>query len=591
MNDAATTAENTATTIAVLANDTDVESDSLSVSSVTMPAHGTATINAGGTITYAPAANYSGADSFSYTVSDGNGGTATASVSVTVTDVNHAPVAVNDSATTVEDEAVTIHVLANDTDADGGTLTAELVSGPGHGSVTLNPNGSFRYTPAADFSGADSFRYKARDGSSLDSNVATVTVVIDAENDAPVAANDSYSTGEDQVLNVAAPGVLGNDTDIDGGTLRPVLISGPSHGSVTLNANGSFSYTPAASFSGTDSFTYEANDGSDDSNPATVSIAVSPVNDAPVADSDSVTTQSGTPVSITMEADDAEGSPLTYRIVRNPSNGTLTGTGKTRTYTPRTGFTGSDSFTFVANDGVADSNVATVSITVTSKTNQPPVADNKSVQTNEDTRVTVTLQGDDPEGKSLKFRVISGPKHGDLTGQAPYLKYTPDPNYHGSDSFTFRVSDGKADSNLAKVSIIVKPVNDAPEAKDFSIQKSGPGPVSGFLRGTDVDGDTLRFRIVRGPARGKVTVDAKTGKFVYTPPSGNKRIDVTFRYVVNDGTLDSDRGLVRIDYCNGRHNGHDRDHDRDDDDRYDHHDRDDHDWDWGWGRDNDRDRR
>jgi hypothetical protein len=310
-----------------------------------------------------------------------------------------------------------------------------------------------------------------------------------------------------------------------------------------------------------------------------------------VAVNDSVTTQSGQALLITLEASDADGNALTYRIVRSPVNGTLTGTGNTRTYTPSTSFTGADSFTFVANDGVADSNVATVSITVTSKTNQPPVAESKSVQTNEDTRVSIMLEGRDPEGKSLKFKIISGPKHGDLTGEAPHLKYRPDPDYNGPDSFTFRTSDGKADSNLATVSITVKPVNDAPEAKDIHIQKSGPGPVSGFLRGTDVDGDALQFRIVRVPARGKVTVDAKTGRFVYTPPSGSKRIDVTFRYVVNDGTLDSDRALVKIDYCNGRHHGHDRDHDRDDDDRYDHRDRDDHDWDWGWGRGNDRDRR
>jgi hypothetical protein len=225
-----------------------------------------------------------------------------------------------------------------------------------------------------------------------------------------------------------------------------------------------------------------------------------------------------------------------------------------------------------------DSNVATVSITVTSKTNQPPVAESKSVQTDEDTRVTITLDGDDPEGKSLKFRVISGPKHGELSGDAPHLKYRPDPNYNGPDSFTFRVSDGKADSNLAKVSITVKPVNDAPDAKSFTVQKSGSGPVTGFLRGSDVDGDTLKFRIVRGPARGKVTVDAKTGRFVYTPPWGSTRIDVTFRYVVNDGKVDSDSALVKIDYCNGRHDGHHRDHDRDDDDRHDHYDRDDRDW-------------
>ena len=342
---------------------------------------------------------------------------------------------------------------------------------------------------------------------------------------------------------------------------------------------------PAANFSGADSFSYKANDGSDDSNAATVSILVNAANDAPVAQSDSVTTKSGQAVSIELEADDVDGNALTYRIVRSPANGTLTGSGPNRTYTPRSGFTGSDSFTFVANDGVVDSNVATVSITVTSKTNEPPAAENKSVQTNEDTRVSITLQASDPEGKPLKYKIVSGPKHGDLSGEAPNLKYRPDADYNGPDSFTFRVSDGKADSNLAKVSITVKPVNDAPEAKDFTVQKSGSGQVTGFLRGTDVDGDTLKFRIVRGPARGNVTVDPKTGRFVYTPPSGNKRIDVTFRYVVNDGTVDSDRALVKIDYCNGRHNGHDRDHDRDDDDRYDHHDRDGRDWDWGWDRD------
>ena len=272
VNDSATTAENTAVTIAVLSNDTDADGGTLSVASVTTPAHGTAAINAGGTITYSPAANYSGGDSFSYTISDGQGGSATATVSVTVTNVNNAPVAVNDSATTLEDEAVTIAVLANDTDADGGTLNAVLVSGPATARWSLNPDGSFRYTPAANFNGADSFRYKASDGAA-DSNVATVTVVIEAVNDEPVAGNNSYSTNEDQVLNVAAPGVLGNDTDIDGGPLRAVLVSGPSHGTVTLNANGSFSYMPAANFSGADSFSYKANDGSDDSNPATVSIA------------------------------------------------------------------------------------------------------------------------------------------------------------------------------------------------------------------------------------------------------------------------------------------------------------------------------
>src|SRR5207253_1542409 len=151
-------------------------------------------------------------------------------------------------------------VLANDTDPDGDTKTAALVAGPSHGTLTLNANGSFSYTPAADYNGPDSFIYNASDGT-LTSNVATVAITVVAVNDAPVAANDSYSVAEDTLLTVAAPGVLGNDTDVDGDPKTAVLVSGPSNGTLTLNANGGFSYTPAANYNGPDSFTYKANDG------------------------------------------------------------------------------------------------------------------------------------------------------------------------------------------------------------------------------------------------------------------------------------------------------------------------------------------
>ena len=129
VNDAVTTAEDTAVSVAVLANDTDLDGDSVTVTAVSAPAHGTAAVNADGTITYTPAANYNGADSFSYTIGDGNGGTATATVSVTVTAANDAPVAADDTATTAEDTPVTIAVLANDTDPDGDTLSVGGVLG------------------------------------------------------------------------------------------------------------------------------------------------------------------------------------------------------------------------------------------------------------------------------------------------------------------------------------------------------------------------------------------------------------------------------------------------------------------------------
>src|SRR5439155_1368096 len=195
------------------------------------------------------------------------------------------PVAVNDSYSTAEDTALTIAapgVLGNDTDVDGDGLSAVLIAGPAHGSLTLNANGSFSYTPAANYNGSDSFTYKANDGTA-DSNVATVSFTITPVNDLPVAVNDAYSTAEDTAISVAAPGVLGNDTDVDGDALTAVLVSGPAHGTLTLNANGSSSYTPPSHYTAGDPFTYKANDGTADSNLATVSLTITPVNDPPVA--------------------------------------------------------------------------------------------------------------------------------------------------------------------------------------------------------------------------------------------------------------------------------------------------------------------
>src|SRR5204863_4972764 len=157
-------------------------------------------------------------------------------------------------------------VLANDTDADGSALTAILVSGPANGSVALNASGSFTYTPNANFNGSDAFTYKANDGTA-DSNTATVTIAVSAVNDAPPAVIDSFSTAEDTPLTIAAAaGVLGNDTDVDGNPLTAIVATSPANGTVTLNADGSFTYAPNANFNGSDAFTYRANDGTTDSN-------------------------------------------------------------------------------------------------------------------------------------------------------------------------------------------------------------------------------------------------------------------------------------------------------------------------------------
>ena len=369
VNDAYTTAEDTALTVAaasgVLGNDSDVDGDPLTAVLVTGPAHGTLSLNANGAFTYTPAANFNGADAFTYRANDGALDSNLATVALTITAVNDAPVAVNDAYTTAEDTALTVAaasgVLGNDSDLDGDPLSAVLVTGPAHGTLSLNADGAFTYTPAANFNGADAFTYRANDGA-LDSNLATVALTITPVNDAPVAVNDAYTTAEDTALTVAAAsGVLGNDSDLDGDPLSAVLVTGPAHGTLSLNADGAFTYTPAANFNGADAFTYRANDGALNSNLATVALTITPVNDAPVAVNDAYTTAEDTALTVAAASgvlgndSDLDGDPLTAVLVTGPAHGTLSlNADGAFTYTPAANFNGADAFTYRANDGAAE---------------------------------------------------------------------------------------------------------------------------------------------------------------------------------------------------------------------------------------------
>jgi VCBS repeat-containing protein len=317
------------------------------------------TLNADGSFSYTPDADFAGVDSFTYHANDGLADSNVATVTITVNGVNDAPLAVDDSGY-VTDEEVSLNeaapgVLGNDSDTEGDPLTAVLDTGPANGTLTLNADGSFSYTPDADFSGVDSFTYHANDGLA-DSNVATVTITVNAVNDAPVAVDDpGYTTDEDAPLNEAAPGVLGNDTDVEGDPLTAVLDTGPANGTLTLNADGSFSYTPDADFAGVDSFTYHANDGNDS---------------------------------------DTEGDPLAAVLDTGPSNGTLTlNADGSFVYTPDGDFSGVDSFTYHANDGSADSNVATVTITVNGVNDAPVAVDDPGYVTDEEVSLNEAAPG------------------------------------------------------------------------------------------------------------------------------------------------------------------------------------------------------
>jgi hypothetical protein len=311
-------------------------------------------------------------------VNNGDGtGTITCSDGRTLTVVlagsaNRVPVARDDGYSVDEDAVLNVSapgVLANDTDADGNALSARVILGPAHGLLSFSPDGSFSYAPAVDFSGTDSFTYVANDGSS-DSAVATVRITVNAVNAPPNATPDTYSVPEDSVLNVSAPGVLGNDIDPNGDPLIAERVTLPTHGVLTFNSDGSFAYRPDLDFSGSDSFTYVAKDASSSSAPATVTINVVSINDPPIPNPDDYTTQED--VKLTVAAPgvlandlDANGDTLTATLVLPPANGSveLKADGSF-VYTPALDFAGIDTFRYRASDGSSDSAPETVTIVV-----------------------------------------------------------------------------------------------------------------------------------------------------------------------------------------------------------------------------------
>jgi VCBS repeat-containing protein len=280
---------------------------------------------------------------------------------------NLAPVATNDSYSVNEDTGLTVSapgVLANDSDVEGDSLVAVLVSGPSHGVLNLNADGSFSYTPSSNFNGSDSFTYQAKDPYNALSNVATVSITVNAVNDAPVCTSpQSASTNEDTALNASVV-----CTDVDNDTLTYSSVSNPSHGTLTLNSAGTFTYSPNANYNGSDSFTFKANDGNADSNVATFNITITAVNDAPVATSDSATVAKNGSVAIFVLTNDydVDGDTLTVTSFTQPAHGTVAYSTKNKNfrYTPTKGFSGTDSFTYTISDGHGGTATATVTITV-----------------------------------------------------------------------------------------------------------------------------------------------------------------------------------------------------------------------------------
>ncbi|MDX2087205.1 MAG: Ig-like domain-containing protein [Kofleriaceae bacterium] len=519
----------------VVLTGSDPENRPLTYTVLTPPLHGTLTGTAPN-LTYTPANGYAGEDAFTFRVRDGIFDSALATITLVVT-ANTQPVATAQSLTTAEDTAVAV-VLAG-TDAEGSTLAYAVVTPPAHGTLSgTAPN--LTYTPGANYSGPDSFTFKVNDGT-LDSAEATVALTVTPVNDPPSAIARTATPAEDVAVAVTLTG-----TDDEGAALAFTVVTPPAHGTLSGTAPN-LTYTPAADYHGPDSFSFTVNDGTFDSAPATVSLTVTPVNDAPAAVAQDLMTAEDTPLAMTLGGTDIENAALTASIAVQPAHGTVTGSGQSFTYTPAANFAGADTFMFRVNDGGLDSAPVMVTLTVT-PVNDAPTATAATITTDEDTAHAIELAATDVDGPALAFTVVTQPAHGTLSGTAPNLTYTPAANYHGSDTFTFRASDGTLDSANATITLSVTSVNDAPVAL-AQTKAAVPGEGTELtLTGTDVDEDSLTFALVDEPAVGTLT--GTPPNLTYTAPIGHRGIE-TLTFTVSDGTLTSAPATVTLRVSNG----------------------------------------
>jgi VCBS repeat-containing protein len=529
VDDARQVSEDMAAMIAVLANDTDEDGDTLSVTAVGTPAHGTAAIMPNGTVVYTPEANYNGADSFTYAVSDGELVSNVATVSINVIAVNDAPTLGNQSLTVAEDTLLAGNLLATANDIDSASLAASIVTGPAHGTVALNADGSFSYYVDANYNGADSFTYKVSDGE-LDSGTATVAINVTAVNDAPTVTNQAFSVAEDGVLEGNLFATL---SDVDSTRFIPMVLGHPSHGSLTVNADGSFRYVAYPDYFGPDDFLYVVSDGELTSNMATITIDVRPVNDAPTLADQSMTVVEDTQLTgnLLASAGDIDSASLTVAIVAGPAYGALiVKADGTFSYQAEADYNGPDSFTYKVSDGELESRIATVTIDVTAVNDAPTLAD-QHFAVAEDATVSGNLleSVSDVDNAAFSAQIVNGPVHGALTTNADgTFTYRADANYNGADSFSYKVSDGQLESTVASVFINVTPVNDGPTWTSVAPASFKLTPITGA--------DTA----------GIYQAGASLTSLAGTPTR------LSFDFTADETALHSEFGIFRVDDASGR---------------------------------------
>ena len=571
----------------VLANDIEVDGEDLTASLVENPTNGEVTLfNANGIFVYVPEYNYYGSDEMYYIASDGISLSDTTLIQITILEVDDPPTGNGDTLYVNEDELMVVSaangVLSNDVDVDGDVLSSELMSDVNKGTLDFYGDGSLTYSPEKDFYGNDSFTYVAKDETNVTDSV-NVLIVVSPVNDAPQAFDDEYilESGDSIMIGVDSLGVLSNDTDIDGDSLSSSVVDSVSHGTITLETDGTFKYvTDESDFVGVDVFTYAAADTAT-SDTASVKITVT---SRPIAVADTFEINEdycmragnfagnqdvGSFIYYTYfvggvlaNDTDIDRDSIYALLVETTSHGALTFYGDGRIdYCPEADFNGTDSFKYVISDGYLLSDTVTVVITILPANDLPIGRDdlyglvNNSALTIPDS-LGILSNDTDVDGDSIFASLLDSTKHGSLVlTDGGGFTYTPDQDYIGTDAFKYNLSDGLFVTDTIFVNLIItsRPVSNDDSytvgEDSLLVVLSTTGVLSNDV---DEDSDDLTATLVETTTKGELLFSSD-GSFEYSPERDYYGPD-SFTYTTSDGVLVSDTSTATITITAGNDN-------------------------------------
>lgn len=503
----------------------DSDGHALTFSLMSEPEEGIVEVSMEGVLVYTPPADFNGAVSFEFSVSDGQENSAAALVEIIVLPVNDSPIAQSLPFSVLEDAPADVTVEASDVDGD--VLSSEILSAT-HGILT-GALPSFIFTPDENYAGPASFLVRVTDGNGGEALVDEHFIVGEV-NDPPVLLATNFEAVEDTPMSVSLEGI-----DIEGEVLVFVLVEDALHGVVTVALDGSVTYDPELNFFGADAFKVSLTDSSGAQVNGIIAISVTPVNDAPEAEEQSFGLAEDDVFQQVLGATDVDEDPLTFSLEAASSHGTVVvAADGSFTFEPEVDYNGPDDFSVLVDDGNGGVTPFNVLLSIEPR-NDAPLAESVIFEVNEDELLASAVEAFDVDEDALIFHLEIIPEHGTATvlpdGSFTYL---PEANFAGTDAFTVSVTDGIETVNFI-VTVDVRPVNDAPEAENAAFTVDEDDVLSAVLTATDTEGSMLTFSLLGLPANGVATLQP-SGPFDYTPNNNFSGSDI-ISVEVSDGEL------------------------------------------------------